>query len=231
MDILKEISKKRLVVMVTHNPELAEQYATRIVRMLDGLVLSDSNPLTQEESAEQRAQEREQLAKEQTNTKKKRKEKKPTLSFGTSFMLSLKNLFSKKGRTILTSFAGSIGIIGIALIYAVSTGMSGYINSVQEETLASYPITLQRQSGDMSAMFQVFAAGAQPGGDHEVDDNIYEKLAFYNLTKAMSEKSQSQNDLKSYKTEGLQGALGRTTQKSTKRNLRCHQRCALRLRP
>ena len=201
MDILKEISKKRLVVMVTHNPELAEQYATRIVRMLDGLVLSDSNPLTQEESAGQRAQENAALAQEQKqDNKKKRKEKKPTLSFGTSFMLSLKNLFSKKGRTILTSFAGSIGIIGIALIYAVSTGMSGYINSVQEETLASYPLTLQKQSGDMSAMFQVFAAGAESGGNHEVDDNIYEKLAFYNLTKAMSEKSQSQNDLKSYKT-------------------------------
>ena len=202
MDILKEISKKRLVIMVTHNPELAEQYATRIVRMLDGLVISDSKPLTENELLEQRVNEdvayvREQMDKK--NKKKKRKEKKPTLSFWTSFMLSLKNLFSKKGRTILTSFAGSIGIIGIALIYAVSTGMSGYINSVQEETLASYPLTLQQSNGDMSAMFQVFAAGAQSGGDHEVDDNIYEKLAFYNLTKSLSEKTQSENDLKGYK--------------------------------
>lgn len=202
MDILKNISKKRLVIMVTHNPELAEQYATRIVRMLDGLVISDSKPLTQDELLEQRVNEdvayvREQMDKK--NKKKKRKEKKPTLSFWTSFMLSLKNLFSKKGRTILTSFAGSIGIIGIALIYAVSTGMSGYINTVQEETLASYPLTLQQSNGDMSAMFQVFAAGAESGGNHEVDDNIYEKLAFYNLTKALSEKAQSENDLKGYK--------------------------------
>ena len=202
MDILKNISKKRLVIMVTHNPELAEQYATRIVRMLDGLVISDSKPLTQDELLEQRVNEdvayvREQMDKK--NKKKKRKEKKPTLSFWTSFMLSLKNLFSKKGRTILTSFAGSIGIIGIALIYAVSTGMSGYINSVQEETLASYPLTLQQSNGDMAAMFSVFAAGAESGGDHEIDDNIYEKLAFYNLTKSLSDRTQNENDLKSYK--------------------------------
>lgn len=201
MDILKEISKKRLVVMVTHNPELAETYATRTVKMLDGLVISDSNPLSEDELLEMRVTDDVAMVREQMDKKNKRKKgkKKPTLSFWTSFMLSLKNLFSKKGRTILTSFAGSIGIIGIALVYAVSTGMSGYINSVQEETLASYPLTLQQNSGDMSAMFSVFAAGAQPGGDHEVDDNIYEKLAFYNLTKSLSDKSQSENDLKSYK--------------------------------
>ncbi len=201
MDILKEISKKRLVIMVTHNPELAEQYATRTVKMLDGLVVSDSKPLTDDELLEMRVTEDVAMVREQMDkkNKKKKSKKKPTLSFWTSFVLSLKNLFSKKGRTILTSFAGSIGIIGIALVYAVSTGMSGYINSVQEETLASYPLTLQQNNGDMSAMFSVFAAGAKPGGDHEVDDNIYEKLAFYNLTKSLSDKSQSENDLKSYK--------------------------------
>ena len=198
MDILKEIAKERLVIMVTHNPELAEQYATRTVRMLDGLVISDSMPLSEEELKELQNTQPTPVAQEKTS-KGKKKEKKPTLSFWTSFMLSLKNLFSKKGRTLLTSFAGSIGIIGIALVYAVSTGMSGYINSVQEETLASYPLTLQQQNGDMSAMFSVFSAGAEPGGDHEVDDNIYEKLAFYNLTKSMSDKTQSTNDLKSYK--------------------------------
>ena len=198
MDILKEIAKERLVIMVTHNPELAEQYATRTVKMLDGLVISDSMPLSEQELAEQYA-EQEKSAQPKEQPGKKKKERKPTLSFWTSFMLSLKNLFSKKGRTILTSFAGSIGIIGIALVYAVSTGMSGYINSVQEETLASYPLTLQQSNGDMAAMFSVFAAGAEPGGDHELDDNIYEKLAFYNLTKSMSDKTQNQNDLKSYK--------------------------------
>ena len=200
MDILKEIAKDRLVVMVTHNPELAEQYATRTVRMLDGLVISDSMPLTQEELEQLHQAEQEQLAQQQEQSKDKRKKtKKPALSFWTSFMLSLKNLFSKKGRTLLTSFAGSIGIIGIALVYAVSTGMSGYINSVQEETLASYPLTLQQSNGDMAAMFSVFAAGAESGGDHEVDDNVYEKLAFYNLTKSLSDRTQNENDLKSYK--------------------------------
>lgn len=201
MEILKNISKKRLVVMVTHNPELAEKYATRTVKMLDGLVVADSMPLTEDELLEQRVREDVAYAREQLQGKKRRKNKskKPALSFGTSFMLSLKNLFSKKGRTLLTSFAGSIGIIGIALVYAVSTGMSGYINTVQEATLASYPLTLQQSNGDMAAMFSVFTAGAEPGGDHEIDDNIYEKLAFYNLTKSLSDKSQSENDLKTYK--------------------------------
>ena len=122
MEILKEISKKRLVIMVTHNPELAETYATRIIRMLDGRITSDSMPLTLEEVAE--------------NTGKKsadvKKERKPSMSLFTSFSLSLKNLFTKKGRTLLTAFAGSIGIIGIALIYAVSYGVNAFtISSVK----------------------------------------------------------------------------------------------------
>ena len=122
MEILKEISKDRLVIMVTHNPELAEKYSTRIIRMLDGIVKSDTAPLTEEEIAS------EQKVVDTDTTKKV---KKPSMSFFTSFGLSLKNLFTKKGRTILTSFAGSIGIIGIALIYAVSQGMTTYINTVQ----------------------------------------------------------------------------------------------------
>jgi len=105
MDILKEISKDRLVVMVTHNPLLAEKYSTRIVRMLDGKIISDSMPLTNEEA-------KEETGKAQNRTKEARKKKKPSMSFATSFGLSLKNLFTKKGRTALTSFAGSIGIIG-----------------------------------------------------------------------------------------------------------------------
>jgi len=121
MEILKEISKDRLVIMVTHNPELAEKYSTRIIRMLDGLVTDDSMPL---DSGETDAEIYEAELKIQKEGKNGKKEKKPSMSFGTSFMLSLKNLFTKKGRTILTSFAGSIGIIGIALILAVSQGMS-----------------------------------------------------------------------------------------------------------
>ncbi len=202
MEILKNISQNRLVIMVTHNPELAEKYATRTVKMLDGLVISDSMPLTKDELLEQNVREDVAYVKEKLDKKSKRKNKKnkkPSLSFGTSFMLSLKNLFSKKGRTLLTSFAGSIGIIGIALVYAVSTGMSGYINTVQEETLASYPLTLQQSGGDMSSMLSAIASSARPGDSHDIDDNIYEKLVFYNLTKSLGEKMQSENDLKSYK--------------------------------
>ncbi|MBQ5649947.1 MAG: ABC transporter ATP-binding protein, partial [Clostridia bacterium] len=127
MEILKEIARDRLVIMVTHNPELAEKYSTRIVRMLDGEVLSDSMPVTEDEQ---------KAFEEKHKNEGKAKEKKPSLSFFTSFGLSLNNLFTKKGRTALTSFAGSIGIIGIALIYAVSQGMTTYINTVQEDTLS-----------------------------------------------------------------------------------------------
>ncbi len=202
MDILKEISKERLVIMVTHNPELAETYATRTVKMLDGLVISDSMPLStaelEKEVANDEAQSQQETAPAKGKNKKKKGKKKPSLSFATSFMLSLKNLISKKGRTILTSFAGSIGIIGIALIFAVSNGMTAYIDTVQEETLASYPLTLQQTYTDMSSMFLSFTESAQ-GGKHEVDDNVYEKLALYNLTKALNSIEESENDLKSYK--------------------------------
>ena len=135
MEILKKVAESRLVIMVTHNPELAEQYSTRIIRMLDGNIIGDTMPFTQEE---------EQATAERTIKKaEKGKNKKPTMSFWTAFKLSLRNLFTKKGRTILTSFAGSIGIIGIALILAVSQGTTGYINHVQESTLSSYTITIQ----------------------------------------------------------------------------------------
>ena len=169
MEILKEIAKDRLVIMVTHNPELAEQYSTRIVRMLDGVIISDSNPLSDEEAAEN-------YANEEPKTNKK--EKKPSMSFATSFVLSLKNLFTKKGRTMLTSFAGSIGIIGIALILAVSQGTTAYIDYVQESTLSSYPLTIQQQMQDFSAMMgamtevkESFEAEREPGKIY-VDDSM-----------------------------------------------------------
>ena len=127
MDILKEISKDRLVIMVTHNPDLAEQYATRIVRMLDGVVKSDSQPIEDEERVKL-------LSKPARSVRNQKERKKmPSMSIWTSFSLSLNNLFTKKGRTTLTAFAGSIGIIGIALIFAVSQGVNNYINQVQQE--------------------------------------------------------------------------------------------------
>ena len=191
MEILKEISKDRLVIMVTHNPELAQKYSTRIIRMLDGLVTNDSNPLSEQELAES-------LPKPQKETKKK-KQKMPSMSLGTSFSLSLKNLFTKKGRTVLTSFAGSIGIIGIALIFAVSQGMTTYIDVLQEDTLSSYPITLENQSMDISSLLETFIGAAKSSKEHK-KDAVYQKSMVYDMVNALNSTKTNKNDLKSFKT-------------------------------
>ena len=138
MDLLREVAKDRLVVMVTHNPELAQQYATRIVNLRDGKIRSDSDPL---------------LLDEKTCEKPKHKNMgKSSMSFLTALALSFNNLKTKKARTILTSFAGSIGIIGIALILALSTGVNDYIQTVEEETLSEYPLQIQSTGFDMASM-------------------------------------------------------------------------------
>lgn len=192
MEVLKEISKDRLVVMVTHNPELAEKYSSRIIRMLDGEVKQDTAPLTEEEikAEEERCAE---LKKENEG----KKVKKPSMSFFTSFMLSLKNLFTKKGRTLLTAFAGSIGIIGIALILAVSQGMTSYINHVQETTLTSYPITIETQNIDIGSLMQSFM-GVGQNNNHE-NDAIYKDPVIGELVDALSELQVNTNDLGSFK--------------------------------
>lgn len=155
MELLKEISKDRLVIMVTHNPELAERYSTRIIRVLDGLITDDSAPMTDEELAGERQNDR-------IKAEKEKNQKKPSMSFATSFGLSLKNLFTKKGRTALTSFAGSIGIIGIALIMAVSQGMTAYIGALQEDTLSSYPLTLEAEHVNLQSLFETFLGRRSP---------------------------------------------------------------------
>ncbi len=139
MEILKKISKDKLIIMVTHNPELAEKYSSRIIKILDGKITEDSNPIKGK--------------KEEKN--QEGKFKRTSMKFFTAFRLSLNNLMTKKARTILTSFAGSIGIIGIALILAISTGIQNYINKVEEDTLSSYPIMIQDQSIDISSMMEV----------------------------------------------------------------------------
>jgi len=191
MDILKEISKDRLVIMVTHNPDLAKKYSTRIVRMLDGIIIDDSRPLTAEEV-------KREVDKEQKKKVEAHKKKMPSMSFGTSFGLSLKNLFTKKGRTALTSFAGSIGIIGIALIYAVSQGTTAFINSVQEETLSSYPLTIEAQNVDMSTLISTFMGKAQSISEHE-DDAVYQKAMIFEMVNSMNSLETQENDLKSFK--------------------------------
>ena len=190
MDILKEIAKDRLVIMVTHNPELAEKYSTRIIRVLDGRITGDSAPLTKAEVRTETSL----AAKE----KKGKREKKPSMSFSTSFSLSLKNLFTKKGRTALTSFAGSIGIIGIALIYAVSQGMTTYIDVLQEDTLSSYPLTLEAQHMNVGSLMETFLDKAQSGANHE-NDAVYQKAMVYELINSLNTMDADENDLRAFK--------------------------------
>lgn len=192
MEILKKISSERLVIMVTHNPDLADRYASRTINMLDGLVTNDSMPLTEEEIHREVAYQQERKTEE-----KKRKQKKPSMSFRTSFMLSLKNLFTKKGRTTLTAFAGSIGIIGIALILAVSQGMTMYINAVQESTLSAYPLSLEASTVELTTLMETFMNVSSQGGDHQ-EEGIYKKEALFNIISAVNNMEETENDLKSF---------------------------------
>lgn len=191
MDILKEVAKDRLVVMVAHNPELAQEYSTRIIRMLDGEVIGDSMPLSQAEIKSCQEEDKRKAAGA-------KKEKKPSMSLGTSFGLSLKNLVSKKGRTALTAFAGSIGTIGIALIFAVSQGMTTYINTVQEETLSSYPLTLETQYMDVSTLLETFMGQAVSESEHE-NDAVYQKAMVYEMINSLNTSGTSENDLTAFK--------------------------------
>lgn len=180
MEILQEISKNQLVIMVTHNPELAKKYATRIINLLDGEITSDTRPYT------------EKIEKE----KESNKNKKTSMSFWTAFNLSLNNLLTKKGRTILTAFAGSIGIIGIALIMSLSNGVQTYIDNVQKETLTSYPITIQKESVNLTDFIETL----QPSDEETSHDNdkIYSNNVMTDMMSAMSSKVKS-NNLESFK--------------------------------
>ena len=159
MDLLKEVAKDRLVVMVTHNPELAHQYATRIVELHDGVILSDSNPMVEEEVPKEQAQHR--------------TFGKASMGLLTSLSLSFNNLRTKKARTLLTSFAGSIGIIGIALILSVSTGVNRYIDNIQRETMTSYPITIQEQSFDLNKIMDSAQESEKEAKSHKDLKAIY----------------------------------------------------------
>ncbi len=191
MDILKEVAKDRLVIMVTHNPDLAERYSTRIIRMLDGKIIDDSAPLTIEEIAAENKEAK-------TKAEKEKHTKKPSMKLSTSFGLSLKNLFTKKGRTALTSFAGSIGIIGTALIFAVSQGMTTYIDTLQEDTLSSYPLTLEAQHMDMGTLMDTFIGKATSSGEHE-KDAVYQKGMLYDMINSLNTMEMNENDLKEFK--------------------------------
>ncbi len=175
MEILKEVSKTKLVIMVTHNPELANTYATRIINIKDGKVTSDSNPYTENKS------------KSNNNNNIVMR---TSMSLLTAFSLSFNNLMTKKGRTILVSFAGSIGIIGIALIMALSNGFQNYIDNIQEDTLSSYPLTITSSSTDMTSLFLSMMDSNNNGKDGIIEEKPYMTNMF---------GSMSVNDLKSFK--------------------------------
>jgi len=195
MEILKEVAKDRLVIMVTHNPDLANTYSTRIIRMLDGEITSDSAPLTEEERKD--CMEEEQRA---IFGKKQKSVKKPSMSWATSFGLSLKNLFTKKGRTTLTAFAGSIGIIGIALIYAVSNGATVFINSVQEDALTSYPLTLEAKTVDLTTLMETFMGKNKNENSAHDKDAVYSHSVMMEMINSLNSMESTENDLQAFKT-------------------------------
>ncbi|MBQ2816244.1 MAG: ABC transporter ATP-binding protein/permease [Clostridia bacterium] len=188
MEILKEISKDKLIIMVTHNPEIAEKYSTRIVRLLDGRITSDSNPYESEFM----------LNVPDKKKKGRRKTAKTSMSFLTALSLSLNNLLTKKARTFMTSFAGSIGIIGIALIMSLSNGINTYINRVQEDTLSSYPISIQAESVDMTNLVTNLMGANKKATSHELDA-VYSNSIMYELINSLNNAEVEKNNLNKFK--------------------------------
>ena len=193
MELLKEISKDRLIIMVTHNPELAKNYSTRIVKLLDGVITDDSDPYTLEDmEADIRAKEAAKVKTSEKKIKKSGKKQKTSMSFFTALSLSFNNLMTKKTRTILTAFAGSIGIIGIAMILSISNGIQLYIDRVQRDTLSSYPITLQAESIDISSMVSSMT-GNSDSEEHEDKTKIYSNDIMGDMINTMVKEVKSNN--------------------------------------
>ena len=189
MEILKKISKDKLIIMVTHNPELAEKYSSRIIKILDGKITDDSDLIEH------------QKEEKQQDTKKRR----TSMKFLTALRLSLNNLMTKKGRTILTSFAGSIGIIGITLILAISTGVQNYIDKVEEDTLSSYPITIEESTVDMSSLMQsMMGDDTESNTENREEERAYSADIMNDMITTLSNKKQNNNlkELKKYLDEG-----------------------------
>ena len=222
MDLLRKISREKLVIMVTHNPDLAQRYSSRIIRVVDGRIVSDSNPylpeyeLTIIEKASKQPKEkkerknpfaisprdvrRSQIGGSGVAPEKGKKARKRSMSFFTALSLSLNNLMTKKTRTFMTSFAGSIGIIGIALILSVSTGVNNYINGVQRDTLASYPIQIFAESADMSSLVTSLMASQDNKDKEERElDKVYESAVIVELMNALNSMEMRTNDLKAFR--------------------------------
>ena len=183
MELLKEISKDKLIIMVTHNPELAESYANRIIKLKDGVIRYDSEPYNALENSEVQS----------------KKAKKPSMSFLTALALSTNNLLTKKARTLLTAFAGSIGIIGIALIMSLSNGIQNYIDKVQEDTLSGYPITIQAESVDMASMMNnMMGIHADKIENQHEKDAVYSSTIMYDMMNSLISTDVNHNNLQKF---------------------------------
>lgn len=182
MELLKEVAEDRLVIMVTHNAEIAEKYSTRIIELRDGQIINDTDPVTEEER----------------KVKKNNKTKRVSMSMMTALSLSLNNLLTKKGRTILTAFAGSIGIIGIALILSLSHGIQSYIDKTEQETLSSYPLVIQRETVDMNQMIESMTKAAQEDAVDQKEDELKSITIIEDMFSSLS-KEVKRNDMKDFK--------------------------------
>lgn len=200
MDLLREVARDRLVIMVTHNPELAQAYSTRIIQLKDGEVIADSNPYESQEDAPA------------LTGKEAKAGKKTSMSFPTALSLSLNNLMTKKGRTFLTAFAGSIGIIGIALILSLSSGINTYITKVQQDTLTSYPITIEAESVDMTSMLTSLmgVSDEEDSGAPRKEDRVYVSNVMYDMMDSMMNAETVTNNLKAFKEYLEEGGGGIT---------------------
>ena len=192
MEILKDISKERLIIMVTHNPDLAKEYSSRIIRLFDGNIVNDSNPY---EVAEYTTAKPEH--KKKAKAEKKASMGKTSMSFFTALSLSLNNLMTKKTRTFMTAFAGSIGIIGIALILSLSNGIQVYIDKVQEDTLSSYPISIESETIDMTSLLTSMSDNADRKDDHALD-KVYSNTIMFDMMNTMLAEIQT-NNLEAFK--------------------------------
>ncbi len=186
MELIKEISKDKLVIMVTHNPELAQKYSSRIIKLLDSKIIDDTQPYNPTKKEKEEAK------------KDSKKVRKTSMSFLTALSLSINNLKTKKGRTILTAFAGSIGIIGIAAIMSLSNGVQKYIDKVQEDTLSSYPLTIQENTIDASAMIELMMGQNNVDTSSQEENRIYSNDIMNEVMSTMSSKIEK-NNLKRFK--------------------------------
>ncbi len=189
MDILREIARDKLVIMVTHNPDLAAEYSTRIIKLIDGKVISDTAPY-------EGSNEYDNLPV-MTKKEEKRANRLKSMSFFTALSLSLNNLFTKKTRTFMTSIAGSIGIIGIALILSVSTGVNAFIGDIQNETLIAYPLTINSESDAMSVLAKFMGAQAENAEETREEGYVYSRNVLYDMMSSISEKES--NNLEAFK--------------------------------